>query len=195
MLFRSNLQKHNDVSVRNGIICVGALTNQKQFDVAIHIVSILKNKYKKEIPLYVLGAGTDKGKLQNLTKDLAIEDLVHFEGIVTNPESYYDKCRLFLHPAYNEGFGLVLIEAMKMELGVLVANSGALPEVVDDGRTGYILPLRNPEIWAKKIIEIYDDLDLLRKIGKQASISVEEHFSIERHINGYKNFYNKAINK
>lgn len=190
-----NLQKHNDVLERDGIICVGTLTNQKQFDVAIHIVSILKNRYKKEISLYILGEGNDKSKLQNLTKDLAVEDLVHFEGVVTNPESYYDKCRLFLHPAYNEGFGLVLIEAMKMELGVLVANSGALPEIVEDGKTGYILPLKQPEVWADKINEIYDDLDLLRQIGKQASLSVEENFSVERHINGYINFYKSSIHK
>lgn len=142
-----------------------------------------------------MGEGNDKSKLQNLTKDLAVEDLVHFEGVVTNPESYYDKCRLFLHPAYNEGFGLVLIEAMKMELGVLVANSGALPEIVEDGKTGYILPLKQPEVWADKINEIYDDLDLLRQIGKQASLSVEENFSVERHINGYINFYKSSIHK
>lgn len=47
-----NLQKHNDVLERDGIICVGTLTNQKQFDVAIHIVSILKTDIKKKY-LYI----------------------------------------------------------------------------------------------------------------------------------------------
>ena len=96
---------------------------------------------------------------------------------------------MFIHPAYNEGFGLVVLEAMKMEMGILVANSGALSEIVEEGKTGYILPLRNPEVWAKKINELYDQDSLLDKMGKEALRVVESTFSLKQHIDGYTDFY------
>lgn len=186
------LQRHKAPTEREGIICVGTLTDQKQFDVAIKSIAILKTKYKKSIPLYILGEGNDKEKLKALTKELDVEHLVHFEGVVNNPEPYYDKCKIFIHPAYNEGFGLVLLEAMTMELGIIVSNSGALPEIIEDGKSGYILPLKQPEIWAEKINEFYFNDSLVEKMGKYAHEIAINKFSEERHIQGYINFYNKA---
>lgn len=186
------MTRHKSLSERNGIICVGTLTDQKQFDNAIKTIAILKERYDRQIPLYILGNGNDKEKLQNLATELGVDKLVHFAGIVDNPESFYDRCKLFIHPAYNEGFGLVVLEAMKMELGVLVANSGALPEIIEDGKTGYILPVKNPGIWAKKIDELYNQNSLLEKIGKNARQTVENKFSKRQHINGYLNFYNTS---
>ena len=183
------LERHKTQSERDGIICVGTLTDQKQFDNAIKTIAILKDSYHKKIPLYILGNGNDKEKLQCLAKTLKIDDLIHFVGNVNNPEAYYDRCKLFIHPAYNEGFGLVVLEAMKMEMGILVANSGALSEIVEEGKTGYILPLRNPEVWAKKINELYDQDSLLDKMGKEALRVVESTFSLKQHIDGYTDFY------
>lgn len=187
-----NLQRHKTLAERKGILCVGTLTDQKQFDVAIKAIAILKSKYKKLIPLYILGEGSDKDKLKALTKELDVECLVHFEGVIINPEPYYDKCKLFIHPAYNEGFGLVLLEAMTMELGIIVSDSGALPEIIEDGNSGYILPLKSPEIWADKINEFYYNDSLVESMGKRAHEIAINKFSEEKHIQGYINFYNNA---
>lgn len=188
-----NLQRHKTQTEREGIICVGTLTDQKQFNVAIKAIAILKRKYNKLIPLYILGDGNDKEKLKALTKELEVEHLVHFEGVVNNPEPFYDKCKLFIHPAYNEGFGLVLLEAMRMELGIIVSDSGALPEIIEDGKSGYILPLKQPEIWAAKINEFYFNDSLIEKMGKYAHGIAINKFSEEKHIQGYINFYDKAV--
>ena len=186
------MNRNKTLAERDGIICVGTLTKQKQIDNAIKIIAILKEKYNRYIPLYILGNGNDQEKLMNLAIELRVDKLVHFVGIVKNPESYYDRCKLFIHPAYNEGFGLVVLEAMTMELGVLVANSGALPEIIKDGKTGYVLPLERPEIWAKKIVEIYDQNDLLEMIGKNAHQDAMSNFSIKQHVDGYREFYNEV---
>lgn len=186
------LKRKKTISERNGIICVGTLTGQKQFDNAIKTISVLRHQYNRQIPLYILGSGKDKEKLQNLARDLGVADLIFFVGVVQNPESYYDKCRLFLHPAYREGFGLVVLEAMKMELGVLVANSGALPEIIEDGKTGFVLPLKDSNVWAKKINQLYNQDALLDEIGANARQIVESKFSLEQHIQGYLNFYESA---
>lgn len=187
------MQRHTCITDREGIICVGTLTDQKQFDVAIKAISIIKAKYDKEIPLYILGNGNDKDKLRALAKKLDIENLIHFEGVINNPEAYYDRCKLFIHPAYNEGFGLVVLEAMMMELGVIVSNSGALSEIIEDGQTGYILPLKKPEIWAEKINEFYINNSLIEKMGRKAHNVVVTRFSLHRHIDNYINFYKQTI--
>lgn len=187
------LQRHKSIEERDGIVCIGTLTDQKQFDLAIKVISILKTTYKMEMPLYILGEGKDKEKLKTLATDLHVEKLVHFEGVVDNPQPYYDKCKLFMHPAYNEGFGLVVLEAMAMELGVMVSNSGALPEIVENEKSGYILPLGKPEMWASKINDIYNNNALIEKMGKYAHMVVENNFSQINHIQGYINFYNQVI--
>lgn len=187
-----NLQRSKTIGERKGIICVGTLTEQKQFDIAIKIIAILNAKYKRTIPLYILGEGNDRDKLKTLAKELGVGDLVHFEGVINNPEPYYDKCKLFIHPAYNEGFGLVLLEAMTMELGIIVSNSGALPEIIEDGKSGYILPLKEPEIWAAKINEFYYNDSLIESMGKNAHIIAEEKFSQKQHVCNYIDFYIKA---
>ena len=187
------MQRHKSIIDREGIICVGALTNQKQFDVVINAISILKVKYDKKIPLYILGNGSDKDKLCALAKKLGVESLIHFEGVINDPEPYYDRCKLFVHPAYDEGFGLVILEAMLMELGIIVANSGALPEIIENGKTGYILPLKEPEIWASKINELYFNNFLVEEIGERAHNVAVTRFSQQQHIDSYINFYKQAI--
>lgn len=188
-----NLERKIAISERDGIVCVGRLDRQKQYHIAINIIAILKDKYNRKIHLYILGGGKDKDKLSQIASDLNVSDLVNFVGVVDNPSPYYDKAKLFLHPAYNEGFGLVIVEAMSMELGVLVANSGALPEIVENGKTGYILPLENAEVWASKINDIYDNNELLETLGKAAHQAVELRFSNAMHIKGYNDFYTKAL--
>jgi glycosyltransferase involved in cell wall biosynthesis len=182
------------LNARHGIVCVGQMVDRKQIDVAIMTIKELRDTYSRRIPLYILGDGEDKGKLVALVEAHGLQDLVHFVGVVKDPSPYYDRCRIFVHPAYNEGFGLVIAEAMSMELGVLVANSGALPELVDDGVNGYVLPLRDPIRWAQKINEIYDDEAQLDKLGKAAHEKVDKVFSIENHVKGYDEFYNHALN-
>lgn len=187
------LERIMSISEREGIVCVGRLDRQKQYDVAIKIIAILKEKYNRPIQLYLVGGGEDKEKLSQLANELNVSDLVKFVGIIDNPSPYYDKARLFLHPAYNEGFGLVIVEAMSMELGVLVANHGALPEIVEDGKTGYVLPVGDAEAWAAKINEIYDNDELLETLGKAAHQAVDSRFSNAMHVKGYDDFYTKAL--
>lgn len=190
-----NLEIKNIIDKRNGLICVGRLDKQKQFDVAIEIVSILKHKYGRHINLLIVGDGADKPKLIKLTQKLNVSELVELTGIVDDPTAYYDSSRIFLHPAYNEGFGLVVTEAMSMGLCVLVSNSGALPEIIENGKTGYILPLKDAESWAALIDKIYDNKKLLENLGNAAHKRVNEKFSSELHIKGYNNFYNSIISE
>lgn len=77
------MTRHKSLSERNGIICVGTLTDQKQFDNAIKTIAILKERYDRQIPLYILGNGNDKEKLQNLATELGVDKLVHLPGLST----------------------------------------------------------------------------------------------------------------
>ena len=181
---------NSNIEKREGLLCIGTLTEQKQIAVAIHTIERLLNVYQRPLSLYILGEGDEKQTLIKLAKELGVSDLVKFIGVVDNPCPYFNRCRIFLHPAYNEGFGLVVVEAMYANIVVLGANSGALPEIIKDQESGFLLPLKSPDVWAKKINEIYDDITLLKQMGNRAHDIVIDRFSQNQHIRGYVNFYN-----
>jgi glycosyltransferase involved in cell wall biosynthesis len=88
---------------------------------------------------------------------------------------------VLLLPSWEEPFGRALIEAMELEVPVVATNVGGPPEIIVDGREGYLLPPRTPEAWAEAIARIAESPDGGRAMGLAGRRRVEEAFSAERH--------------
>lgn len=96
------------------IITVGKLIKQKRIDFIIEAIKKLSNKYSN-LSLTIIGEGPEKNNLENLCKELEINQKVEFLGQIDNSEvlSQMQKSNIFILPSINEGFGIVYIEAMK----------------------------------------------------------------------------------
>jgi glycosyltransferase involved in cell wall biosynthesis len=126
---------------------------------------------RKEIPdlqVVIAGDGFQREELEQLSRSLSIADISCFLGWVANknlPE-FYRAAAISVIPSLEEGFGIPAAEAMGCELPVIASDAGGLPEVVDDGVTGFIVPKGEVEALAEKIIVLLKDNELRARMGK-----------------------------
>ena len=104
---------------------------------------------------------------------------VHFTGRVTTAElvRHYNRAEMLICPSLYEGFGLPAGEAMACGLPVAATTGGALPEVVEDGVTGILVPPRNAPALAEAMRTLMGDPDLRRRMGQAGRERVLERFS------------------
>ena len=87
----------------------------------------------------IAGYGSYEPTLKKITEDLNLEDCVTFYGKTDYPERLYEDTDVFLHsPIYDEAFGITILEAMASGCLVVAARSGGIPEVISDGKNGFL---------------------------------------------------------
>jgi glycosyltransferase involved in cell wall biosynthesis len=150
------------------LLFVGRFDRQKGLDILLNFFSNYKNN---NIRLYIIGDSVlnDQG--------IKIPGNVINLGWVKNEiiDLYYKKFDAIIMPSRWEGFGLVAIEAMKNKKPVIASNRGALPEIVKNGKNGFIFDLDNMET----LQEILDRInkDILKKLGEEGYRDFKERFT------------------
>lgn len=160
----------------------------------IRAFNSLKNKYP-ELPLKLLivGDGPIKEELINLTKELDIVDRCTFTGRVDyrDIQKYHNMLSIFVAVSLAESFGVAVIEASACEKPVVVSNVGGLPEVVEDGETGFIVPPKNVESTAKALEKLILDKELRGKMGRSGRDRVKKLFNWPDNVQQMADIYNK----
>jgi glycosyltransferase involved in cell wall biosynthesis len=95
-------------------------------------------------------------------------------------------------PKLDEGFGLAALEAMAAERAVVATRVGALPEVVDPGRTGLLVPPEDPSALAEALIELATQPDLAREMGRRGRDRAQAEFGVERMVSRTLAVYREA---
>ena len=134
-----------------------------------------------DIQVVIAGDGFERADLENLAKDLEIDDCTEFLGWVPNADlpRYYRAAAASVIPSLEEGFGIPAAEAMGCELPVVASDAGGLPEVVEDGVTGCVVPKGDAEAIANALRTLLDDPDLARRMGVAGRKRSLERFSWE----------------
>ena len=124
---------------RNVILGVGRLTTVKRFDVLVRAFATLADEFP-DWSVEIHGDGPERGRLERLVTELALDDRVRLAGITTDLAPIYDTARVLVHPAVYEGFGLVVAEAILHGVDV-VAFERCLGAngLVEDGATGVLV--------------------------------------------------------
>ena len=135
----------------------------------IEAFSIVSQKYN-ELPLKLLivGDGSERKNLENLAKELTIDEKVYFAGMADYSKVPYFNNVLDVYAALSnyESFGVAIIEAQSCGKPVVVSNVGGLPEVVEDGKTGFVVEKKNAEAAAEKLEKLVLDTGLRCMMGK-----------------------------
>lgn len=100
---------------------------------------------------------------------------------------------VFLHPAVSEGFCNAVIEAQAMRLPVVASDADGLPENVDDGRTGFVVPRRDPAAMAAKLALLAGDNALRRAMGAAGRARVERCFALPQQIAEFDRFFREVV--
>ena len=110
------------------------------------------------------GEGEDRGQLETLARELDIEAAVHFLGNRDDMPDVMAAMDVFVLSSINEGFGRVIVEAMASGVPVVATAVGGVPEVVEDGVSGLLVPPRDPERLAEAVGELMKNKELRRSL-------------------------------
>jgi N-acetyl-alpha-D-glucosaminyl L-malate synthase BshA len=172
------------------------ITHISNFREVKRIPDIIKIFYaiQKEIPakLMMVGDGPEKEKAEYLCQELGILDKVIFFGNSNEIDKILCQTDLFLLPSKTESFGLVALEAMACSVPVISSNAGGLPEVNDDGFSGYLSDVGDIESMASNSIKILKD-DLVLAEFKKNALTTAQKFDIKRILPLYEDLYRRAI--
>ncbi|HEX7151146.1 MAG TPA: N-acetyl-alpha-D-glucosaminyl L-malate synthase BshA [Thermoanaerobaculia bacterium] len=145
----------------------------------------------REVPsrLLMVGDGPDRSRAEAYCRDHGLRDRVIFIGSVPNLEEIVGSTDLFLLPSDAESFGMAALEALACEVPVIATRAGGLPEVVDDGETGFLLPVADVDGMAARAIEILRDDALRKKMGARGRELAIERFDVNRIVPKYRELY------
>ncbi len=134
---------------------------------------------KVSFRLFVAGDGEMLAELQELSHRLNIADRIIWLGLVPDPSALLQASDLFLLTTIGEAFGLVLAEAMACGVPIVGARSGGIAEVVEDRKTGLLVPPLDPTALANGIQHLGADVALRRAMGVAGRERVQENFTVE----------------
>ena len=139
--------------------------------------------------LLLVGDGPESGAAMSLAQRLGIEDRVHFLGNQQKVENLFACADAFLLPSYYESFGLAALEAMACGVPVVAANVGGVSEVIEDGKSGFLIAPDDYETGAERLNAIFSDTALGASVTAAALATVRERFSEDRIVPQYERIY------
>ena len=127
-------------------------------------------KIREETPskLLLIGDGPERFEMEQLCRNLDLCESIRFIGKLKAVEKILSVSDLFLLPSATESFGLVALEAMASSVPVISSNTGGLPEVNIEGKTGFLLDVKDINGMAEKAIELLSDENKLKEFKKCA---------------------------
>lgn len=169
-LSKQSISDFNNSSDYIKILGIGRLTPQKGFDILIKAQKILKDKGVRS-KLVILGEGPDCRKLEELIKELNLQNDVELLGFKSNPYPYLKNADFFVLSSRYEGLPTVLIEALALGKPVISTDCPSGPkEIIEHGVSGILVPVEDPMSIAKAINTLINNVDLTKKLIEQAKI-------------------------
>ncbi len=191
-----NKIKKSSISNQQSItlVTIARLNWIKGLNIAIQAMKFLKDK-KINFKYYIIGSGTDKEteRYKYQAYALGLEKEVIFTGKRSHKETLQllNIADLYVQPSFNEGFCNALLEAQTLGKLCIASNTGGLPENIENGKTGWLIPKYNPQALANKIIEIVHlPEDKKQVISTNAQKRVKKYFTIEQQEKKFVEFYN-----
>lgn len=174
------------------LVCVGRLAPQKDHPTLLRALAQLP----AEVTLLVVGDdpfGSGRAQLEGLAAELQLAERARFLGIRHDVPDLLGASDLFVLPSLWEGLGLVFLEAMAVGLPIVATNISAIPEVVDDGRSGWLVPPGAPAVLADAIETALADPAERARRGEAGRAILAERFALPRMIDETLAVYTEVL--
>lgn len=168
----------------NIILSVGRLSSVKGFAYLTFACSILKQR-RNSFHCMIIGEGEERHELEELIRIHGLDEVVQLLGAKPQSEiiKYHQRARLFVLPSVFESMGVATMEAMACGLPVIATEVWGVPELVEDGKNGFLVPPKDPEALAEKMERLLLDPDLCQRFGREGRKKVEREFNLKTEVN------------
>lgn len=159
------------------IITVARLEKVKGLEYLIKALDILKKRSGENYKLLIIGEGTERDNLKNLTKKLKLENSIKFLGQISNQDipNYLSAADCFVLPSISEGFGIVILEAMAANVPIVATRVGGILDIIENEKTGILVQSKNSNQIAKAVYELYSNPEFAKNLAKNAGNDLEKY--------------------
>ncbi len=172
------------------IMNVASLTKRKNQALLIEAFNLVL-KQKANVKLVFVGDGEEKSSLQSLAEKYKISDRVEFVGITSEVQKWLSKADIFVLCSFFEGLPLSIIEAMAVGLPVIGTAVGGVPDIIEDGVNGFLVPSNDALKLSMAMLKLIEDKELRSQMS-QNNIEKAKNFDIGYVTGEYMKLYNKG---
>lgn len=161
------------------VLCVGRLLRGKGLSLLFEAVAQLRSE-GHSVHIRLVGDGPERADLEAEADRLRLSEVVHFEGAVGQDDihRFYASADIFCLPSFAEGIPVVAMEAMAMELPVVTTRIMGIPELVEDGVQGLLVPPGRVDALVDALRELATAKDLRVRMGKAGREKVRRDFDV-----------------
>jgi N-acetyl-alpha-D-glucosaminyl L-malate synthase BshA len=173
------------------VVHISNLRPVKQVDAVVQVFARVRERVASR--LAIVGEGPELGKAEELIRKLGLSAHVEMIGETDDVIGLLSEADVFLLPSLQESFGLSALEAMACGVPVVASSVGGLPEVVDDGETGFLHPHDRFDLMAESVVRLLSDADLHARMSARGANIVVERFSADRIVPQYEELYRRTL--
>jgi glycosyltransferase involved in cell wall biosynthesis len=151
------------------------------------------HRHRPQVHFVLVGGGELQPELRRLAEQLGLREVVHFVGWQRQMERVYPDLDALVLTSKNEGTPVVLIEAMACGVPVVATRVGGVPDVVEHGRTGLLVPANDVEGVASAVLDLLEDRRQAQRLGRAGRESVRERFSVQRLLRDTEALYERLL--
>jgi glycosyltransferase involved in cell wall biosynthesis len=179
---------YQEPNPRGPIVCVSRLSPEKNVDVLIRALGILRNRGAEQ-QCVIVGDGPLRRPLGLLACELGLGQTVRLVGAATDVRPWLAQGSMFVLPSANEGQSLTILEALATGLPVIATRSGGNIEILTHEQTGLLTEPDSPEELAQAILRIRSHAEPARQMGRAGRALVELRFDIRSVVAKYEQLY------
>lgn len=178
------------------ILYVGQLNERKGIPYLIKAMKIVHEQVRNT-RLIIIGQGSDEKSLREMVSQNKLSEVVHFLGVRQHRHvlAYMNLADIFVLPSLEEPFGIVLLEAMSQGLPIVSTRVQGIPYIVKDGMNGFLVPARNGELLADRIMYLLQNSKIREEMGEtnyHDSFQYNWEHLVEKYISLYRNLLTTA---
>ena len=193
----SKMQQRDELGIsRNKFVIYHASNFRplKQTELLIDVAKNLKHYGKNDFIFLLVGDGPEKQYMENRAKTEGLEDMVYFAGKQNNVVPYIQASDVGILPSKRESFGLALLEAMACKLPVIGSNVGGIPEVINDGVSGFLFNYKDIGQLTSQLINLASSRQLCISMGNEGYKIATTRFSRDDIVKQYESLYLNLLN-
>ena len=147
----------------------------------------------RDVEFLIAGAGPEEKNLRRLARELGVTNHVTFVPNLMDFDEALEAMDIFCLPSLQQGLGTIMLEAMALGRPVIATRVGGVFQVIQDGKTGLLVPPTDSRQLADRMLQLLDRPDDARQLGQAASAEVSCQFNVERMIDQTVKIYREVL--
>lgn len=181
-----------EIPPRRAGMTVGNVANYRPQKGQAELVRALA-EVRKRAPADLLIVGRSGGELDPLIAEMELQESVRFVGEVAEPAAQYEEMNVYGHPSWVEGLPGAVLEAMAHGLAVVATPVGGVGEIVEDGVSGYLVPVGDIAALGEALTELLEDPAKSERMGLAGRERVRAMYTVERMVADYEALFESAL--